>query len=31
MKDNHTIRKDPSRVIRWVQIAKEESENMAAG
>ncbi|MGA7277664.1 MAG: hypothetical protein WBW79_06985, partial [Desulfocapsaceae bacterium] len=28
MKDNHTIRKDPSRVIRWVQIAKEESENM---
>lgn len=28
MKDNHTIGKDPSRVIRWVQIAKEESENI---
>jgi hypothetical protein len=27
MKDNHTIRKDPSRVIRWVKIAKEEAEN----
>jgi hypothetical protein len=28
MKDNHTIRKDPRRVIRWVQIAREESENV---
>jgi hypothetical protein len=26
MKDNHTIRKDPQRVIRWVQIVREESE-----
>lgn len=26
MKDNHTICNDPSRVIRWVQIAKEEAE-----
>ena len=26
MKDNHTIRNDPERVIRWVQIAREESE-----
>ena len=26
MKDNHTIRDDPSRVVRWVQIAKEEAE-----
>jgi len=28
MKDNHTIRKDPQRVIRWVQIAREESESI---
>ncbi len=28
MKDNHTIRHDPRRVIRWVQIAKEEAENL---
>jgi len=28
MKDNHTIRNDPRRVIRWVQIAREESENV---
>jgi hypothetical protein len=28
MKDNHTIRKDPQRVIRWVQIVREESENI---
>jgi len=26
MKDNHTIGNDPRRVIRWVQIAREESE-----
>jgi len=26
MKDNHTIRNDPQRVIRWVQIAREEAE-----
>lgn len=26
MKDNHTIRDDPSRVVRWVQIAMEEAE-----
>jgi len=25
MKDNHTIGNDPDRVIRWVQIAKEEA------
>ena len=25
MKDNHTIRNDPRRVIRWVQIAREEA------
>lgn len=28
MKDNHTIRGDPQRVIRWVQIAREEAENV---
>lgn len=26
MKDNHTIRDDPRRVVRWVQIAREEAE-----
>jgi hypothetical protein len=26
MKDNHTIGHDPSRVIRWVKIAREEAE-----
>ena len=26
MKDNHTIGNDPRRVIRWVQIAREEAE-----
>lgn len=26
MKDNHTIRGDPRRVLRWVQIAREEAE-----
>ena len=26
MKDNHTIRNDPRRVTRWVQIAREEAE-----
>ena len=25
MKDNHTIRNDANRVIRWVQIAREEA------
>jgi hypothetical protein len=28
MKDNHTIRHDPSRVIRWVQIARQEAEKV---
>jgi hypothetical protein len=28
MKDNHTINHDPRRVIRWVQIAREEAENL---
>lgn len=28
MKDNHTIANDPRRVIRWVEIAREESERM---
>jgi hypothetical protein len=28
MKDNHTIRNDPRRVIRWVQIAREEAEDL---
>ncbi len=26
MKDNHTLRNDPRRAMRWVQIAREESE-----
>jgi hypothetical protein len=26
MKDNHTIRGDPQRLVRWVQIAREEAE-----
>ena len=26
MKDNHTIGRDPSRVVRWVKIAREEAE-----
>ena len=26
MKDNHTIRNEPYRVVRWVQIAKQEAE-----
>ena len=26
MKDCHTIRNDPRRVVRWVQIAREEAE-----
>jgi len=25
MKDNHTIRNDPSRVVRWAQIARQEA------
>ena len=25
MKDNHTIANDPRRVVRWVQIAREEA------
>jgi hypothetical protein len=28
MKDNHTIRDDPRRVTRWVQIAREEAESL---
>jgi hypothetical protein len=28
MKDNHTIRSDPSRVRRWVRIAREEAEGV---
>jgi hypothetical protein len=28
MKDNNTIRDDPRRVTRWIQIAKEEAENL---
>ena len=28
MKDTHTIRNDPQRVVRWVQIAREEVERM---
>jgi len=27
MKDTHTIRSDPSRVVRWVQVARQEAEN----
>jgi len=26
MKDNHTIRGDPTRVTRWVRIVREEIE-----
>lgn len=26
MKDNHTIRADPYRVVRWVEIARQEAE-----
>jgi hypothetical protein len=26
MKDNHTIGNDPQRVVRWVQIARQEAE-----
>ena len=29
MKDNHTIGGDPERVIRWVQIVREEAERSA--
>ena len=28
MKDNHTIGNDPSRLVRWVRIAREESERI---
>ena len=28
MKDNHTIRNDPQRVIRWCRIAQEEARNL---
>jgi hypothetical protein len=28
MKDNHTIRRDPQRVIRWVQIARQEADKL---
>jgi hypothetical protein len=26
MKDNHTVRRDPARVVKWVRIAREEAE-----
>lgn len=29
MKDNHTISRDPSRVVRWVAIAREEAAAIA--
>jgi hypothetical protein len=29
MKDNHTIRNDPRRVVRWTAIAKEEAQRIA--
>jgi hypothetical protein len=28
MKDNNTIQADPSRVVRWVRIAREEAESL---
>ena len=28
MKDNHTIRNQPSRLTRWVEIAREEIDNV---
>jgi len=28
MKDNHTINKDPQRVVRWIDIAREEAERL---
>jgi hypothetical protein len=28
MKDNHTIRNDPTRAVRWVRIAREEAERL---
>jgi hypothetical protein len=28
MKDNHTIRNDPRRAVRWVRIAREEAERV---
>ena len=28
MKDNHTIRNEPNRVIRWVEIVREESNRL---
>jgi len=28
MKDNHTIADDPRRVVRWVEIARQESESL---
>jgi hypothetical protein len=30
MKDNHTIRNEPERLIRWVKIAREEAEAIGA-
>ena len=27
-KDNHTVRRDPTRVTRWARIAREESERL---
>jgi hypothetical protein len=28
MQDTHTIRNDPRRVLRWVQIARQEAESL---
>ncbi len=28
MKDNHTIRHDPRRLVQWVRIAREEAERI---
>ena len=30
MKDNHTIRGNPGRVVEWVRIAREEAEALGA-
>jgi hypothetical protein len=27
-KDNHAIRNDPQRVVRWVEIARQEAETL---
>ncbi len=28
MKDNHTIGNDPGRVVRWVQLVRQEAEHL---